>query len=865
MKTYLIPDQQFSRSIIVAILFLVLSGGISHAQLKLPVTHLHFNDDSSKLQFAIISDLWGGYRSGVFEEAVEKLELLQPQFVMSVGDLIDGKVYDSKVLDEQWNEFNVQVNSLSMPFFYVPGNHDISNPWMEKEWKSRLGRSYYYFTNNNVLFLCINTQDGGSSSISPEQIAYFKQAIGDNPEVRWTFVFMHRPVWRGEDGNQEGYEKIQAELAGRNYTLFSGHSHTYLKNIKDGNNHYSLSTTGGGSDLQGEKFGKFDHITWVTLNTGEQPKIINLKLDGLVRDDITNEDNYPYANTLLAQDLSFSKAGHTFYPELPNPVATNTGEWSNIAKAVNVSFASDNVRYPKEKVPLASIQNLWEETAWKGEKVHTQILVWTKEDINELSFQVKNLSGKNGSIIPDTNIKAAFVRYTMADDFGGGCADRDLSVDDSSLVADPIDIIDTIPVQANTVRPIWLSLQVPGDIPAGKYTGSIIINARESHELKISINVLDHILPPPAAWEYDFDIWQYPAPIARMHNVELWSEEHFELMKPYFTILANAGQKVISANIIEQPWGLDHVYFDDPSLIKWTRKWDGTWEFDFSLFDRYVSFVMACGINQRINCYSMITWDLSFIFYDEAIGKYQSIILTPGTDEYTTYWSGMIREFTRHLKEKGWFSKTVMAVDERPLESMQAIIALLKEIDPDWKIALAGVYHPEIEEDIYDYSLASYLKFDDAALKQRRAQGKPSTFYTACVEEYPTGYTFSPPAENAFLGWHAAAKGYSGYLFWAFNTWVENPLQNARWRRYPAGTLFQFYPGPRTSIRFEKLIEGIQDFEKIRILRAEFLKNGDKKSLKKLNFALSLIKIEKLDKVPAAEMLEEAKEILDQL
>ena len=79
----------------------------------------------------------GGYHEGVFDDAAEKLELMQPQFVMSVGDLIDGKTYDSIVLDNQWSEFNLWVDSLSMPFFYVPGNHDISNPWMELEWNRR--------------------------------------------------------------------------------------------------------------------------------------------------------------------------------------------------------------------------------------------------------------------------------------------------------------------------------------------------------------------------------------------------------------------------------------------------------------------------------------------------------------------------------------------------------------------------------------------------------------------------------------------------------------------------------------------------------------------------------------------------------
>ena len=270
-----------------AVLFLFLVVTLSsRAQERIPVTERPFNDDTSKLQFAIVSDLWGGYREGVFEDAVRKLELLQPQFVMSVGDLIDGKTYDSTVLNNEWKQFNAMAASLSMPFFYVPGNHDISNPWMEKVWQKKLGRPYYYFIRKNVLFLIINTQDGGSSHISPEQIAYFTRVIHDHPGVRWTFVFMHRPVWEGEGDQEEGYEKIEAVFRGDHYTLFSGHHHQYRKSMKNGYAHYVLATTGGGSSLRGEKYGEFDHITWVTLNKNTPPKVINIKLDGLVRDDV---------------------------------------------------------------------------------------------------------------------------------------------------------------------------------------------------------------------------------------------------------------------------------------------------------------------------------------------------------------------------------------------------------------------------------------------------------------------------------------------------------------------------------------------------------------------------------------------------
>jgi hypothetical protein len=567
--------------------------------------------------------------------------------------------------------------------------------------------------------------------------------------------------------------------------------------------------------------------------------------------------------TVFAQDLSHSKPGKKFYTELPNPVKTNISEWQKLTDEVNVSYASDNTRYPKEKVPAVSINVNWNTTAWKGEKVHTQILVWCKKNIPAITFHVSDLISEKGQRIPSKNIKASFVRYVMSDEYEGGCSHGPQTKYDSSLVADPIDIIEKIPEEANTVRPLWLSIQVPGNIPAGKYMGTITIDAIKKYPLKILVNVLNHVLPPPAQWKYDFDIWQYPAPIARIHDVPLWSDEHFKLMRGYFTYLAKAGQKVITANIIEQPWGLDHVHFDDPSLIKWIKKKDGTWVYNFTLFDRYISFMMNCGITQRINCYSMITWDLSFIYYDEASGKNNTVELKPGSVEYRNFWLPMLQNFTKHLKAKGWFDKTAIAMDERPSESIQAVIALLKSIDPAWKIALAGdSYHPE-EKDIYDFSLASYLDFDEAVLMRRKAEGKPTKFYTACPEEYPNGYTFSPPAENVWLAWHAAAKGLTGYLWWAYNTWVPDPLHDARWQRYPAGSLFQFYPGPRTSIRFEKLVEGIQDFEKIRILRETFTKENKTESIKKLDTIVSEFQLEKLKTVPAADMIDKAKIVLN--
>ncbi len=298
----------FSRLVLLA-LIISLVGLESYPQETNPGKSVHavpatkriFNDDTTKLQFAIISDLWGGLRPGVFEDAVIKLNLLQPQFVISVGDLIDGKSYDPAGINRQWNEFDRAIQPLTMPFFYVPGNHDISNAVMENEWKKRLGSPYYHFVYKNTLFLGINTEDGGKGGIRDEQVGYIKKAIAENTAVRWTFLFMHRPVWQGKGDKQEGYEKIEASLKGRNYTLFSGHHHTYLSVTKNGNKHYVLGSTGGGSDLRGEKFGEFDHITWVTL-TDKVPQVVNLKLDGIIQEDVVNEKAHTITQTLINED-----------------------------------------------------------------------------------------------------------------------------------------------------------------------------------------------------------------------------------------------------------------------------------------------------------------------------------------------------------------------------------------------------------------------------------------------------------------------------------------------------------------------------------------------------------------------------------
>ncbi len=281
-----------------------------------PWSHLEFQNDPGHFTFAIVSDLTGGYRDGVFEAAVDRLQLLRPEFIVSVGDFIEGYTEDRDELTRQWDVFDAMLEPLSAPFFYVPGNHDYSNDVMAQVWKERRGRDYYHFVYGDVLFLAINTErDQGPASpeaetalrrlfalgrsdpetatriateafskqpfaadLGEDQVAYFERAITENPDARHTFLLMHKPIWQGE-GSPE-LDRIEAALGDRPFTAFAGHVHNYERFEIGSNLHIRLGTTGGTWVVPGMP-GSFDHVTLITM-TDEGPSIANLVLDGIL-------------------------------------------------------------------------------------------------------------------------------------------------------------------------------------------------------------------------------------------------------------------------------------------------------------------------------------------------------------------------------------------------------------------------------------------------------------------------------------------------------------------------------------------------------------------------------------------------------
>ncbi|MEM7013028.1 MAG: metallophosphoesterase, partial [Verrucomicrobiota bacterium] len=290
-----------------------------------PWTKREFRNDPNDFQFAIVTDRTGGMRPGVFSRAVAKVNELQPEFVITVGDLIPGggRLRDETEIRRQWDEFNGFVEGFEMPFFYLPGNHDVSNGIMDRIWDEMFGVRYYSFVYKDVLFLCLNTQDGEGTSpfLGAEQIAWAKGEIEKHNDVRWTLIFIHQPLWVMEEGiprnvngkkvlrkSRTGWPEIEAALSGRKHTVYAGHVHRYAKFERNEANYYTLGTTGGGSALRGPAFGEFDHATWITM-TDEGPRMMNLTLDGMLADDATTE-----AKQKFWRGLKFTENFEETYP-----------------------------------------------------------------------------------------------------------------------------------------------------------------------------------------------------------------------------------------------------------------------------------------------------------------------------------------------------------------------------------------------------------------------------------------------------------------------------------------------------------------------------------------------------------------------
>lgn len=450
--------------------------------------------------------------------------------------------------------------------------------------------------------------------------------------------------------------------------------------------------------------------------------------------------------------------------------------------------------------------------AWRGERTSAQMLVYTAEESQNMECSVDKFRSKR-TTLPASIAELRIVHHTIA---------ATPNSDTTMLVGDLLENDNCFSTTQEHTQPLWLTISVPQDAEPGIYTSEVVINYNDKGKIRLplTLEVQPYRLATPNQWSYHLDLWQHPTAVARAEGLELWSDAHFEALERDMTLLANAGQKVVTATLNKDPW--NHQCYDGyEAMIRWIHHADGTWSYDYTIFDRWVEMMFSLGIDKMINCYSMVPWNCELEYYDEATDTMITVVAEPGTETFTAMWRPFIVDFKAHLDAKGWLSKTNIAMDERSPEAMDAAVELLAECAPEMGFAIADMHQSYKRYlNMRDVCVAQEQPADHADILSRRAEGFTTTFYICCNPAFPNTFTTSQPFEAELLGWYGLAMDYDGILRWAYNSWPDDPACDSRYGNWTSGDTFLVYPYARSSVRFERLIDGIEIAEKVRTLRA---------------------------------------------
>ncbi len=521
-------------------------------------------------------------------------------------------------------------------------------------------------------------------------------------------------------------------------------------------------------------------------------------------------------------------------------MATLIGLNTIVGQDLSGSFTSKFKKYQKKEVFSGTATQDWNTVAWKGERLHNQIILWSNSDINGLSYSINDLS--NGTdIISTGNIELRFGQYIKGDLEARSCGEYP----SRPAAVEMIDALDTQPIvdlSASDPIKLWITIDVPASTPIGKYLGTLTVNGGlEPLVFNLSLEVVDYTLPDTSDWDFHLDLWQFPINILDKHNnanpstpIEIWSGEHFALFEPAYRLLADAGQKAITAHIKEGGLGA-------PSMIRWIKKTDGSWKYDFTAFEKYVDTLMSWGITGQIDCFSPVGWNEDTIpHWDELSNSMVDLSAPLGSSVYNERWDDFLIAFKTFLDVKGWFDITVLYLDEVEQSKLDAVFDMVANNDSTWKI---GIAHTSTLSSANSDKLYDASGILGTSSSQGR-EGKISTFYTSCTQTRPNSYVTpeNSLAEMVWMGWHATSENLDGYLRWAYDNWRLADPFDARDGAHTAGDFAMVYRTTNDapsrflpSLRLLMLREGIQDFEKIKILRAELESSADSQDRDRLN------------------------------
>jgi glycosyl hydrolase family 123 len=312
-----------------------------------------------------------------------------------------------------------------------------------------------------------------------------------------------------------------------------------------------------------------------------------------------------------------------------------------------------------------------------------RVLVSSLSPIKGLTVTASDLKG--AAVIPAAAVQ---VRYGQPN--GSAYRRRGPATYDGLALASPATIA-VVKGSGRAAQPVWITINVPKDAKPGDYAGALTVSAKDADDVAVPIklSVADWTLPDVKDFASWFGLVQSPESLAMHYKVPMWSEKHWALIDRSFELMGQVGTRIVYIPLIRRS------HFGNPhSMVRWIKKADGTWDHDFSIFEKYIDTALkrlgkldvivlhswGCksgGAYMARNAKESASLPMYFTQLDPKTGVLtEAKGPTWNSPDITAFWKPVFDGIRARLEKRG-VAKAMMlgiAQDTRPSKRCQAVL-----------------------------------------------------------------------------------------------------------------------------------------------------------------------------------------------
>ncbi|MDD4888746.1 MAG: DUF6067 family protein, partial [Phycisphaerae bacterium] len=463
-----------------------------------------------------------------------------------------------------------------------------------------------------------------------------------------------------------------------------------------------------------------------------------------------------------------------------------------------------------------------------------QVVVGSGSDLRDVKAVAGELTSGAGKI-PAARLQ---VRYGLVDQQAHGRADWA----DGLSEQPPAEVKPS--KGGGAVVPIWLTVNVPAEAAAGLYRGEMKVSAAGLAEtiVPVEVTVANWAIPDPKQFRTYVGIYQSPTTVALQYKVDEWSEQHWKLLEKSFAMLSLVGNRIVNIPLVDRT-----QFGNDEGMVYWIAKPDGTYDYDFSVFDRYVQ--MTKKYFGAVDFVALHVWHASgwevrradqentVTVIDKATGRREhKQVPAFGTEESKKFWKPVLDAIRERLAKEGLDKAMCLGIlsdGTAPPEVFKAFDAIIPggskwtrgchtvtNVPGPYRLLKDTTAEVVCHEYCYGMSMADPAKGLPAIHAQR---GRPGIAYIRHNWDHTTSLLkYRTFAERA-LYCGTRGVGRTCLDFWPVIADKRGDKANI-YNRWPFSSCGQrspntFYlsrPGPagaEPTVRFEQFREGIQQAE----------------------------------------------------